>query len=161
MKPGPLSTPWQSGIWLGHKQCEDCDPPAIYIGCIAKDKCNTTRQCGSPASERAAAVSNGGTSICARSTTDASPSYACVRSLLGRIVAHLRVDCCHLPLPPPLLPPSPSTPWLCPSHVPACSAAVDGYSHVDPKCYESSRTAELYHELLAQGTEVCAVSCIL
>jgi len=84
IKPGPLSTPWQSGIWLGHKQCEDCEPPVTYNGCIAKDKCNTTRECGSP--------------------------------------------------------------------------AIDGYSHVDPKCFESSRTAKLYHALLAQGTELAPFS---
>jgi hypothetical protein len=42
-------TQWQSGVWLEHKPCVDCVAPAVYNGCIGKDRCNTSRACGSPA----------------------------------------------------------------------------------------------------------------
>ncbi|KAL1524179.1 hypothetical protein AB1Y20_019088 [Prymnesium parvum] len=37
----------------------------------------------------------------------------------------------------------------------ACgSPAIDGYAHVDPKCVQRSPTAQLYNELLANGSEL-------
>lgn len=41
--------PWHSGVWLATKACSDCVAPAVYNGCIGKDRCNTSRACGSPA----------------------------------------------------------------------------------------------------------------
>ena len=61
---------WASGVVLDPKPCADCVVPSSFYGCIAKDRCNTSRSCGSP--------------------------------------------------------------------------AIDGYSHVDPVCFDGSPTAKLY-----------------
>ena len=81
---GTGTSPWHSGVWLEHKACADCVAPAVYNGCIGKDRCNTSRACGSP--------------------------------------------------------------------------AIDGYSHVDPRCFESSPTARLYQRLVAAKAVLHAVS---
>ena len=73
---------WQSGVVLEPKPCVDCIVPTAFTGCISKDRCNTSRACGSP--------------------------------------------------------------------------AIDGYSHVKPKCIEASPTARLYHRLLEVGTRLVA-----
>ncbi|KAL3920987.1 MAG: hypothetical protein SGPRY_005057 [Prymnesium sp.] len=75
---GSPSVPWTSGVWLESKPCNDCITPTSFSGCISKDMCNTSRECGSP--------------------------------------------------------------------------AIDGYSHVDPRCFELSQTATLYHQLLENAT---------
>ena len=76
--PGDSKVAWHSGVWLVEKPCADCVAPTTYNGCIGKDRCNTSRACGSP--------------------------------------------------------------------------AIDGYSPVDPKCFQNSPTATLYARLLADGT---------
>lgn len=43
------ATPWTSGVVLTIKPCTECIVPTTYTGCISKDKCNTSRACGSPA----------------------------------------------------------------------------------------------------------------
>lgn len=48
-RPGNPSVSWTSGVVLVQKPCADCVTPASYNGCISKDMCNTTRECGSPA----------------------------------------------------------------------------------------------------------------
>ena len=45
--PANAQNPWTSGVWLGVKPVPTL--PARYNGCVTKDKCNTTRACGSPA----------------------------------------------------------------------------------------------------------------
>ena len=47
-KPNPKIA-WTSGVWLETKPCRDCIAPAFFVGCIGKDRCNTSRLCGSPA----------------------------------------------------------------------------------------------------------------
>ena len=47
-RPNPKIV-WTSGVWLEIKTCSDCVTPASYNGCIGKDRCNTSRSCGSPA----------------------------------------------------------------------------------------------------------------
>ena len=47
--PGRSSVPWTSGVWTEHKPCLDCIVPTSFTGCISKDRCNTSRACGSPA----------------------------------------------------------------------------------------------------------------
>lgn len=47
--PGDAKVPWHSGVWLGTRACADCVTPAVFHGCIGKDRCNTTHACGSPA----------------------------------------------------------------------------------------------------------------
>ena len=71
---------WVSGVVLEKKACADCEVPPSYYGCIGKDKCNTTRACGSP--------------------------------------------------------------------------AIDGYAHVDPRCFDTSPTTLLYREVLSAGTRL-------
>ena len=71
--------PWTSGVWLETRPCRECVTPAVFHGCISKDRCNSSRACGSP--------------------------------------------------------------------------AIDGYSHVVPKCFDASPTAKVYKQLLADGTE--------
>ena len=78
--PGNPKVVWHSGVNMEHKACADCVAPATYTGCIGKDRCNTSRACGSP--------------------------------------------------------------------------AIDGYSHVDPKCVEASPTAVTYLKLLNAGTRL-------
>ena len=81
--PPPNSkVPWASGVNQQIKPCADCIAPTNYNGCIGKDRCNTSRACGSP--------------------------------------------------------------------------AIDGYSHVEPKCIAKSPTALLYKKLFEEGTKLVA-----
>ena len=48
--PGDPRVPWHSGVWMGIRPCADCIAPKEFNGCIGKDRCNTSRACGSPAS---------------------------------------------------------------------------------------------------------------
>ena len=48
-RPSNSNTPWHSGVLLELRPCLDCVAPAVYTGCIGKDRCNTSRACGSPA----------------------------------------------------------------------------------------------------------------
>ncbi len=73
-------SPWTSGVNLQRKLCAECGERVSYTGCIRKDRCNTSRTCGSP--------------------------------------------------------------------------AIDGYSHVVPKCFATSPTALRYRSLLAKGTRL-------
>jgi hypothetical protein len=75
----PPKVPWTSGVNLHPRECTDCVPPKIFSGCISKDKCNTSRACGSP--------------------------------------------------------------------------AIDGYSHVDPACFDNSPTARRYAQTLQGSAE--------
>ena len=77
---GSSKVPWTSGVWLETRPCTECATPAVFQGCISKDRCNTSRACGSP--------------------------------------------------------------------------AIDGYSHVKPKCLDTSPTAALYAQLLRAGTRL-------
>jgi len=52
-------TPWTSGLWLGTKWCTACEVPTDFTGCISKDTCNTTHNCGSPAIDGYAHVDSG------------------------------------------------------------------------------------------------------
>ena len=143
---GGTKSPWVSGVNLEERPCTSCVVPASYEGCISKDRCNTSRACGSPAIDGYSHVVRRVAASRARAHADVAREQAITLEQAARAGGATPPERSLSRSLAPTLP-----------QVPRAYSARAGRTQ-DNKCLTNSPTAVLYRALLSNGTRLVGVS---